>query len=339
MLLLCFFSICLLEPVSKIKLDLAEVSGFSVRLNDVFIEKDGSFIGLSSHELWHWDAHGQLIQRIGKKGSGPGEFSYITEALWDGEHYWIIDGQQLRSLIFDRSGQFLFAQPLYFRQLIRAGDQFFTLDYSQIRFDPVTYPPVVQEIGYDISNGQIQMAKVDEPFKKVTKRQMDFFFNFKLLWIALEPDRILVVDQLEPKINVYSLLTREKEQRVPIANTFLPDYIPIQARRWVEPPTKMPRERRSRESLMRWFSSFSRINFFGRLGEQEQFIVAYLTPDPEDDLGSLQVIQIIDSEGRIAGPVFEGEGMIVGSKERNVFIYNEEEMEEDTEHILSVYQF
>ena len=339
MLLTCLFTVLTMEPTFQITLDLGGVPGEDVSLNRVILAADGSLLGLSPYRVWHWDSEGRLIRCFGHKGEGPGEFLYVSEALWDGEHYWVIDGSRQASSIFDAEGNYLFQQGLYFRQLLRVGSQLFSLDHSQLRFDPVTYPPVLQPIQYTIQDRKLNVSKTGPPFKKVSVKQMEYSFNFKLLWVARDGDRYLVVDQLEPKMRIYSPETIERENSVPLDQTFSPDFIPIQVTRWVNAPKELPRQPQNYTAMKKWMHSFSKINYFGPLGIEKEYVVAYLIPDPEDNLSSRQIIQTVDGNGKILGPLFEGAGMIVGSRDRQVLVYNETDTVDDIKHVLEIYQF
>jgi len=339
MLLNCLFTLFMMEPTYQIDLDLGGESGMDVSLSRVVLASDGSLLGLGPHRVWHWESDGRLIRCFGNKGEGPGEFLFISEVLWDGEHYWVIDGSRQASSVFDAEGNYLFQQGLYFRQLLRVDGQLFSLDHSQLRFDPVTYPPVLQPISYSIGDRRLDVSKTGPPFKKVSKKQMEFMFNFKLLWVARDGDRFLVVDQLEPKMRIYTPETIERETGVPLERTFSPDYTPIQVTRWIEAPKELPNQPQNYRAMSIWMHSFSKINYFGQLGKEKEYVVAYLIPDPEDNLSSLQIIQTVQANGKIIGPVFEGPGMIVGSRNRQVLVYKETDTVEDVKHVLEVYQF
>ena len=339
MLLTCLFTLVMIEPTFQVTLDLGGESGVDVSLNRVVLADDGTVLGLSPNQIWHWESDGRLIRKFGRKGEGPGEFIYISEALWDGEHYWVIDGSRQSSSVFDAQGNYLFQQGLYFRQLLRVEGQMFCLDHSRLRFDPVTYPPVLQPIKYSIRDSKVNVEKTGLPFKKVSKKQMTFLFNFKLLWIARDGDRYLVVDQLEPKIRIYSSETIERENSVPLDQTFSANYIPIQVTRWVNAPKDLPNQSQDYKTMKIWLHSFSKINYFGSLGEEKEYVVAYLIPDSEDNMASRQIIQSVDEQGKITGPLFEGEGLIVGSRNRQVLVYREIDTIEDVKHVLEIYQF
>lgn len=339
MFLFCLLTLLTVEPAFEIKLDLGKTEGMEIGFHKMTLCADGSLLGISSHQIMHWDENGTLLRQLGRRGEGPGEFMFIGEALWDGSHYWLIDSSRQLSSIFNAEGELLFQQPLYYRQVLRVEDKLFTLDHSDLSYDPVTYPPVVQPISYEIKDSQLVVSKTGPAFRKITKRQMDFMFNFKLVWVALDGDRYLVVDQLEPKICIYNAEVINLENSVPATQTFVPKTIPIQVRDWVESPKSLPSGSKSQAEMRRWWFSFSRINYFSKLSSENEYIVSYFVPDPNEKNTFIQVIQVIDKGGRIIAPVIESNGMIVGTQDRKILVYEPEETELDTLHKLHLYQF
>lgn len=303
----------------------------TVGYNRVLVAKDGTFLALSRYQLWHWDQDGNIINVIGRKGEAPGEFGFLGEAIWDGRHYWIIDGYQLRSSVFDRSGRYLSTSAKFFRQLIRVDDRLFAIDLSQFDAWRSQYPPVLKEINYNIANNQLNISETGMRFKKVSKRQMELRFNFKLVWVVQEGDTYLVVDQLEPKIWVYDNNARQTEAGIAVDKPFEPNFRPMQVKYWVEPPKRLEKKRSQSEHLVYW-NSWSRINYFGRLGDA--YVLAYNTPDEEDEYNSVQVIQRIAKDGRALGDPILANGFIMGSKDNKVFLFSEGDNEDEFVYLV-----
>ena len=55
------------------------------------------------------DMQGSVLQTIGKRGDGPGEFNYPTELRLDGDELIVVDAMNFRVQVFERSGTFRFA--------------------------------------------------------------------------------------------------------------------------------------------------------------------------------------------------------------------------------------
>jgi len=322
----------IIEPTQEIHLDFAGLDSTGVKLQRLGFAADGSFLGVGAHSVWHWDRQGRYLGHFGGRGEGPGEFVYISDALWDGTHYWVIDGGRQVSSVFDSRGRFLFHQSLYFRQLIQCENQLFALNLEGLRPDILDYPPVVLPITYQITDRELLVDAVGPAFRKITPRQRDFRLNFKLVWVVGEELRFLVVDQLEPKISVYTAGTREVEQRTPLLQSFTPPSIPMQLTNWVEPPAGLAKNQMSPEESRRWWYSFSRINFFGRTADGKYYVVAYESPDPDDPMSGIQWIQVLGLDGKKAGTPFEAMGSIVGLRNQTIAVYFPDEHPTETLH-------
>lgn len=49
-----------------------------------------------SNAVWVVDARGQVVDRFGRRGGGPGEFLAISSMGWKGDSIWVFDGRQGR---------------------------------------------------------------------------------------------------------------------------------------------------------------------------------------------------------------------------------------------------
>ena len=51
---------------------------------------------------------GKLIKKAGRKGQGPGEFSYLGScAVSDSDEFWLFDYSKYKFILFDQEGEFL----------------------------------------------------------------------------------------------------------------------------------------------------------------------------------------------------------------------------------------
>ena len=66
-------------------------------------------LGMLRDQVFVLDMQGSVLQKIGKRGDGPGEFNYPTELRLDGDEIIVVDAMNFRVQVFDRSGTFQFA--------------------------------------------------------------------------------------------------------------------------------------------------------------------------------------------------------------------------------------
>ncbi len=334
---LMLFFVLATESMQRIKLDNKGIYLSKTSYGQVNMAQDGTFLVSSQYHLWHFDRDGALINRIGGKGEGPGEFMGVGESLWNGEYYWIIDSQRLFSSIFDSEGKYLSKTNIYYRQFVQVDGQLFVVDPSRYDSYNPNYPPVLQEIQYQVQDGQLSVEHTDLLFKKISRRQNELMLNFKLLWAVREgKDRYLVVDQLEPKMWIYDRPTREQEKKAPVNSVFEPNYIPMNLRYWVDPPRAFIKNVTVRSEFLRWWQSWSRINYFGRVGED--FVIAYEIPNPDSPESSLQAVQRVAKTGHVQGEMLIVEGFCMGSRDGKLYVFLQDEETENFDYYVHVYE-
>lgn len=339
MITFCLF--VAMEPMDGNSYESIQVDNQGVYLNrltynNAKLAHDGSFLVFSQYHVWHWDRDGRLIQKLGGRGEGPGEFMGVSEVFWDGEHYWVIDGKRLSSTVFDKNGRYLFRQPQYYRQFVRAGERMFLLDYS--RLDPASpvYAQVLHEMNYAISDERLDVDFTGFSFKRISELQMKLQMNFKLVWIVPDGERLLVVDQLEPKIRIYDDAAIKAEDELSDKRPFEPGFIPIQTRGWVDPPEDGFKDFHTNRDFLVWWNSWSRINYFGEIGDD--FLVAYEVPREDQPEETLQAMQRISREGRIQnGPVYV-KGYFMGTRDNRAYLFYPDEDDDSFSYYVRIYQ-
>jgi hypothetical protein len=82
--------------------------GFS-RIAGVKVDRDGNLFVLEAldHQIRVYTAGGDLVRRLGRRGSGPGEFDSPPLYGVKGDTLWTYDSQSGRITIFDRTGRIL----------------------------------------------------------------------------------------------------------------------------------------------------------------------------------------------------------------------------------------
>jgi DNA-binding beta-propeller fold protein YncE len=60
-------------------------------------------------QIWVLDMQGAIVQKIGVRGAGPGQFNYPTELRLDGPVLLVVDAMNFRVQVVDRSGKFQYA--------------------------------------------------------------------------------------------------------------------------------------------------------------------------------------------------------------------------------------
>ena len=325
-------------PLDEIKLDNRGIYLTNVHYGSVRLEEDGTYTTCSKYHMWHWDSNGQIINRIGGKGEGPGEFEAMGSVFWDGTYYWVIDARRKMSSVFDRTGRFLLRNRVYYRQLLQVDGRLFGIDTSH--FDPfrINYPPTIQELRYEINEQALTVNHLGAPFKKVTALQLAYRFNFKLVWMVADKDRYLVVDQLEPKIRIYDRAALLQEQALENKTPFEPPAIRIQAPLWIPPPSEFASNIKSDSAFKRWWWSWSRINYFGKAGND--FVLVYQIPDPDFPESSLQAIQRIGRDGKAIGEALILKGLCMGIEGGDrIHLFCEDENSDKFDYYVRIYHF
>lgn len=301
------------------------------------IAEDGTIIALTPYTLWHWNLDGTLIRKLGQKGQGPGEFVFLLEAHWDGSHYWLMDGLNRMSSFYDADGNFLFRKPFFYRQFIPVGERMFVADYSGVLSYSDLLPPVLQEIQYTITENDINVQTLGQKFRKVTAQQRNYEFNFKKMWIATDQDALLVVDQLQPVMQVYSPDVLAMEAHTQVENPFEPPLRYIKAPRWVSIPEQFPKKGSLNQNEFRhWWLTWSRVTHFSNYGDDLLF--AFETDSEDASMRSMQMIFRIDKNGVPVGEPLETYGYLVGAWNDLVYIFLEVESPEGFAYKLEAYK-
>ncbi|MEX2281949.1 MAG: methyltransferase domain-containing protein [Gemmatimonadota bacterium] len=84
------------------------------RVEGITTSSDGHIFVLQHEDanVREFDSNGTFVRLIGRRGTGPGEFSLPTRLWWSDDDLWVADGNLSRATRFDRSGAPLATQSL-----------------------------------------------------------------------------------------------------------------------------------------------------------------------------------------------------------------------------------
>lgn len=325
---------CLILVLSWQGPDLLVLETGSARLDQVTygrvgLAEGGGFLAASKQFLWHWDAHGALINKVG----GPELIGLVGTFHWDGNYYWLVDDWHADSLLFDRSGTLVSRFPIHYHQFIALDRRLFVLDSRNLRLGGRVYPPVLYEIQYQIRDGTLGITNLGPGFKRITPRQQSFRNNFKMVWVVPENHRLLVVDQLEPKIWIYDAAVIARERNLPLHQPLLPRSIPLQLTEYILPPFADD----PGGDFITWLHSWSRINHFA--AQEKGYLVGYDIPDPERARETLQVVQGVDRSGRATGQLLRTRGYLMGIRNGSVLIFQERKGSDGIDYVVEAHAF
>ncbi|CAM2006023.1 6-bladed beta-propeller [Acanthopleuribacter pedis] len=99
-------------------------------VDEIAVREDGAVYILNFDEsrIQYYDAEGKLIKNIGKRGQGPGEFTFPTYFRFADNHLFIYDELSGKISIFDKEGTFLKQVTLPARglRMVRGSGGWFT---------------------------------------------------------------------------------------------------------------------------------------------------------------------------------------------------------------------
>jgi len=85
--------------------------GFFKRPTGIAVDSAAQHIYVTDtlrHKIFVLDMQGNVVQTIGKNGSGLGEFNFPTELRLNGNELIVVDAMNFRVQVLDRSGQFVY---------------------------------------------------------------------------------------------------------------------------------------------------------------------------------------------------------------------------------------
>lgn len=273
------------------------------------------FLAWDRHTVWHWNFRGKLINKMGGAGEGPGEFAYISSALWDGKHYWVIDASSLSNSLFNEKGAFLFREKMAefrLRYLIPTKTRLFCVDVSQFTLElvrnPHGHPPFLRELRYEIGANQLKIV-AGQHFRKASSKQRETGgFNYKQHWITDFKNGFYVMNHVENRIWFYTDEDMNSEAAFPfeLPSTISSKLLPLKD--WHTDNVWAPKKGQI------WWYNQCRINFLSIEGSK--LVVGYKIPIPGGG-DWMQRVAFLDAELRSGSPkeFMDLPGSLIGIKD------------------------
>ena len=301
-------------------------SGFEIELEPVDQEitlqrrinlsADGEFYAGTRNYLYIWRRDGSLRLRIG----GP-ELSQPTSYHFDGSHYLVCEVVASGGVthVYDYQGHHLFQADFYTHQFrVIDGDLFaFPLPLQNDTW-PHEFPTQFQKLNYHVGPEGLAYSFGSPAFGKMTQKQQDLIYNFKLVWAVKVNDTYHLVNQIEPRVYHYTPEGIEKDRiggpdfptSVGFTTLSLDSFSQLQS--YFSPPKGLYDNEEMAIMNAQWWHSFSQISGF--YAYRNGFVVSYTIPQCEqgDCTDSKAVVQRLDSQFRPVGEPMETNGYFLG---------------------------
>jgi len=75
-------------------------------ISDIVLDSEGNIFMLDSDRILKYDHQGKFIKIIGRKGQGPGEFTFPVKLFIDGYDNLYVNNQGKKLIVFDKEGTF-----------------------------------------------------------------------------------------------------------------------------------------------------------------------------------------------------------------------------------------
>jgi hypothetical protein len=312
-LLLLVFFLFVNTPQKAVKLDTEGRGLFNVLQDSLGTYNDGSVLIVTRYTMYHFAENGKLIQRIGRRGQGPGEFGYIGAAVWTGEYYVISDAGPLNTSIFDENGKFIIRSKKYYNSLYRFDDKIFFRRGEPIKQFQGERPEMLGQL--EIKNQKI----VESPYRFhiLSQRNVDLFYNYTHHYISKHEDTLYIHDMLSPLVTSYKV-----DNPTPIGE------YPLRLPGFVNAPDKFPDHfigGPGRQKYFKWKAQWSTILGFGYM--DNLFVIAYELPEDQREYEKHLRVATCDLSGKPL-EVIDLSGYFVGVR-NGAFITLEIKDEED----------
>ncbi|MCB1050896.1 MAG: hypothetical protein H6510_02345 [Acidobacteria bacterium] len=246
---------------------------------------------MSRHQVWHFDGQGHLLNRFGRAGQGPGEFSYIMCGIYREDGYWIVDGIRFTLSHFNRQGQWQKTYHQYYSDLFVGADQ---KVWAQIGGGFRQLMKERKKILVNLKLGPNGAKPQGAIFHMLPQRVPELSYEYtEPLW-AEDATSLYIGCAVDPTIWVYSKQTQAKATELAL---YLPGFI-------ADPPNKLPALGPGDvKKLWQWEDQFSQVTALARLpsGFAIQYTCPGDTPIGLDGKKRQFVLALFKEDGQLIG--------------------------------------
>ena len=242
---------------------------------------DGSFLLLEEVMALHFNADGRLINKLGQKGEGPGEFNFILTGIFDGNYYWFKDADPIITL-YSKAGKFLIELPIRggIQKIGYSGKSLYMFHLTP-KPRPSPYLGLVEINGFE----QVETLNSLTHFHPTSQEIIKFKYNNDNHWLIFHGGRLYVADEMTPKVQVYDLDYNYLRE----IKLLLPEYAP-------SPNTWVSYRGTTRLQRLEWFASWSR--FVGFAVKESGMLIAYDVPVEDNPQITQTAVVQVDFDGK-----------------------------------------
>lgn len=174
----------------------------------VYLDQDHLiFFDNMSHEVFHYDTNGKLINKIANIGEGPGEYRSISDMIYDyhDKMIYILDGGWTRKVLkYTLDGQFLEEKKLDFSPaaFIRVNDNTYAFYAGNVSTEKILNPNntfnnlIYTDSTFAITSSSNPMGMVWDGYAFTSGGKNTFFYQH-------DEDAIFFIPQLPTNMQVY----------------------------------------------------------------------------------------------------------------------------------------
>lgn len=138
---------------------------------DVDVEGNIYVVDSNNFRIQEFNKNGKFVQTIGRKGEGPGEFTYpiqITVDIYSGQII-AIDHKVGQIEIFNKNGKYVnsFHPPHHINEIFQADNESYFVVFNKMLPDSLVYKNVLSKIN---SSGEIMASYAEHPYNIFTKK-------------------------------------------------------------------------------------------------------------------------------------------------------------------------
>jgi DNA-binding beta-propeller fold protein YncE len=180
--------------------------GFFKRATGIAVDSSARRLYITDtlrHQIWVLDLEGKVMEKVGFRGTGDGQFNYPTELRLVGQDLYVVDAMNFRVQVLDRTGKFQYA-------IGNAGDGVGSMFRPKgVGVDSEGHLYVVEGL-----SGLVQVFDRQGQLLYYFGQQGSGFGEFQLpagLYIDHQ-DRVFVVDSYRRRVQVFQYFALGKQE-------------------------------------------------------------------------------------------------------------------------------